>query len=249
MLDALLNVLNGFTDIPFVELAWSHSPDDKYGVITLDTQTALNADADPVSEKMLTGFVDVFVKKPKDLSTVSDVESALNRLGIYFALNSVQFEDDTGYVHYEWTWRDTTGIMFVLYAIQFIYNTNNGRVVDKQHIPYYQTPSPPQVPDWYRNGMVLHFDRWDKPVTPATEDKYYSAVFRVNVDAKDRGFVLNEDEIPFNTDQIQFIIDDFGNDGGLRVLVVEPDGTKFYATNVDEQGISWDNDKYAQWAE
>ena len=77
MLDALLNALNAFTDIPFVELAWSHSPDDKYGVINLDNQLALDADADPVSEKMLTGFVDVFVKKPKDLSTVSDVESAL----------------------------------------------------------------------------------------------------------------------------------------------------------------------------
>ena len=111
MLSALLNVLNGLTDIPFVELAWTHSPDDKYGVITLDNQIALNADADPVTEKMLSGFVDVFIKKPQDLSTVNDVESALKQLGIWFALESVQFEDDTGYVHYEWQWRDSVCIV------------------------------------------------------------------------------------------------------------------------------------------
>lgn len=249
MLNALLNILNGFTDIPFVELAWSHSPDEKYGVITLDNQLALDADENPVSEKMLTGFVDVFVRKPKDLSTVSDVESALKRLGIYFALNSVQFEDDTGYVHYEWTWRDTTGILFVLYTIKFVYNTNNGAVVvDEQHIPYYQMPSPPNVPVWH-SFVDRVFDRWDKNVTPATEDKFYWARWRVNVEAEDQGLVLNEDGNPFNIDQIRIIIDDFGNDDdGVRVLVIEPDGTEFYATDVDEQGISWDNGKHAQWA-
>lgn len=109
MLDALLNYLNGYTDIPFVELAWSHAPDDKYGVINLDNQIALDADADPVGEKMLTGFVDVFVRKPKNLSTVKIVENAMKALGIWFKLNSVQFEDDTGYLHYEWIWRDTLG--------------------------------------------------------------------------------------------------------------------------------------------
>jgi hypothetical protein len=248
MLDALLNILNGFTDIPFVELAWSHSPDEKYGVITLDNQLALDADADPVSEKMLTGFVDVFVKKPKDLSTVSDVESALKRLGIYFAQNSVQFEDDTGYVHYEWTWHDTTGILFVLYTIKFVYNTNNGIVVDEQHIHYYQMPSPPNVPVWH-SIVDRVFDGWDKPITPATEDKFYLSRWRVNVEAEDHGLVLNEDGNPFTADQRQFIIDEFGNGvDGLRVLVVEPDGTEFYATDVDEQGISWDNGKYARWA-
>jgi hypothetical protein len=248
MLNALLNYLNAYTDIPFVELAWSHSPDDKYGVINLENQIALDADADPVSEKMLTGFVDVFVKKPKDLSTVSDVESALKRLGIYFALNSVQFEDDTGYVHYEWIWRDTTGIMFVLYTIKFFYNTNNGAVVDTQHIPYYQMPSPPNVPVWH-STVDRVFERWDKPITPATEDKFYLARWRVNVEAEDQGLVLNEDGNPFDIDQKQIIIDEFGNDDdGMRVLVIEPDGTEFYATDVDEQGISWDNGKYAKWA-
>lgn len=111
MLNALLTALNGLTDIPFVELAWSHSPDDKYGVITLDNQIALNTGASPVSEKMLSGFVDVFIKKPQDLSVIDDVESVLHELGIWFALNSAQLEDDTGYVHYEWEWRDTIGVV------------------------------------------------------------------------------------------------------------------------------------------
>ena len=136
MLDALLNVLNGCTDIPFVELAWSHAPDDKYGVINLDNQIALDADADPVSEKMLTGFVDVFVRKPKNLSTVKIVENAMKALGIWFKLNSVQFEDDTGYLHYEWIWRDTLGKveqhMYIspIFVTMYDENINMGELIE-----------------------------------------------------------------------------------------------------------------------
>ena len=154
MLDALLNILNGFTDIPFVELAWSHAPDDKYGVITLDNQIPLNADADPVSEKMLTGFVDVFVKKPKDLSTISSVENALKQLGIWFALNSVQFEDDTGYVHYEWEWRDSTNVVSEkLYVVKF--HAHGGYVGEPKIVPYGGEPdAPTSIPDYTEDEIT-----------------------------------------------------------------------------------------------
>lgn len=177
MLDALLNILNGFTDIPFVELAWSHSPDSKYGVINLDTQVALNADEDPVSEKMLTGFVDVFVRKPNDLSTVSDVESAMKRLGIWFALNSVQFEDDTGYMHYEWSWKDTNGNASAHYAvIKFVVD---GQTTEAW-LPYGATPAAPTLTPYW-DGTVSNRVRmsgeWDKPVTDVNGNSTYTAVW------------------------------------------------------------------------
>ena len=180
MLDALLNILNGFTDIPFVELAWSHSPDDKYGVINLDNQIALNADADPVIEKMLTGFVDVFVKKPKDLSTVSDVESAMKRLGIYFALNSVQFEDDTGYVHYEWEFKDTTNIVASqLYVVKF--HAHNGYVGEPQIVSNNNLPVIPTVDPYELDGLNYLFYQWNEPVTVATQNAEYDALYYIEI--------------------------------------------------------------------
>lgn len=245
MLDALLNVLNGFTDIPFVELAWSHSPDDKYGVINLDNQLALDADADPVSEKMLTGFVDVFVKKPQDLSTVSDVESALKRLGIWFALNSVQFEDDTGYVHYEWIWRDTTGILFVLYRINFY--TPDGE--ETQIVHYLQIPKAPTTISSRPFGLELIIDHWHPTIVPADSNKNYWAFVRVNVQAENRGFVYDANGNRFNSEQVRYIVDNFGGDlAELLVLITEPDGKTYYATNADEQYLEWGNGKEAQWA-
>lgn len=109
MLDGLLNVLNGLTDVEFVEEAWSHSPTQKYGVVTLDGQKALKTGKSMISEKMLRGYVDVFEKKPKGMNTPNSVEAALSFLGIYYSLESVQFEEDTGYVHWEWRWIDTLG--------------------------------------------------------------------------------------------------------------------------------------------
>lgn len=242
MLDALLNILNGFTDIPFVELAWSHSPDDKYGVINLDNQLALDADADPVSEKMLTGFVDVFVRKPNDLSTVSDVESAMKRLGIWFALNSVQFEDDTGYVHYEWTWRDTTGIMFTRYIVRFF---SRSGLPKSESLPYLEMPVPPTVGGYTVLGLEYLFDSWNPDIVPVTQDKDYNAVYCINVYADNGGFVYADGGIPFTADQIQYISDDFPN---KKVVVIESDGSTYYATNVDEYYVEWDNGKSAQWA-
>ena len=240
MLDALLNILNGFTDIPFVELAWSHSPDDKYGVITLDTQLALDADADPVSEKMLTGFVDVFVRKPKDLSTVSDVESAMKRLGIWFAMNSVQFEDDTGYVHYEWIWRDTNNILFITFRILFEWESGN----ELKMAHYYETPKAPHV-DGYKDYDYLHdFDSWDKPIEPATQNIIYNAVYRVDIFCNDHEFIVNDVDMPFTAEQISHFVDDFPY---LRVLVHTDDGL-YYATDVDEQYVYWGDGKDAQWA-
>lgn len=214
MLDALMNYLNAFTDIPFVELAWSHSPDDKYGVVTLDNQIALDADADPVSEKMLTGFVDVFVKKPKDLSTVSDVESALKRLGIWFAMNSVQFEDDTGYVHYEWIWRDAIGK--ATEKIALIRFDLLGQITESW-MQYGATPTPPSFTPVYMNpsgvdngGIWLVMAGWNPPIVPVSGNADYKADVSVAVRVSTNHELVNAKENSpisasgFPSDFIQF---------------------------------------------
>ena len=223
MLDALLNILNGFTNIPFVELAWSHSPDDKYGVISLDNQIALDADADPVSEKMLTGFVDVFVKKPQNLSTVSDVESAMKRLGIWFALNSVQFEDDTGYVHYEWEWKDTTNIVASkLYIVRF--RAHGEYVGEPQIVPYGGHPDVPtdEIPDYTEDGITYSPNGTWSPstevgVTQNTvyEQTYHAVITLVNSISAIVMVMAKNGDVPFTTDQINILIDWFNNGGRI----------------------------------
>lgn len=52
---------------------------------------------------VIQGTVDYFTKTEDD-STVVEIEKALNEADISFALNSVQYEEETSYIHYEWVW-------------------------------------------------------------------------------------------------------------------------------------------------
>lgn len=101
----LVNVLTAYTDIPFTEWAWSEAPEDRYGVVTADGQTELKADADPAAEKMLTGYVNVFVKT-SDPDPTEDVENAMRAIGVWFRKESVQFEPESGFLHFEWRFVD-----------------------------------------------------------------------------------------------------------------------------------------------
>lgn len=107
MLDGLKTAL-ATTNLDFAFAAWSHAPTGDYGVYSLNGQSELSSDSDAASEIMLEGYVDYFCRSDA-LTAKESIESALRSLGIWFSLNSVQYEDDTGYVHYEWEWRDTNG--------------------------------------------------------------------------------------------------------------------------------------------
>lgn len=104
-LSGLVDILNLYTTIPFTEFAWENAPKDGYGVVSPDGQIELKTGEDPAAEKMLTGLVDVFVKAT-DGDPTEDVEDAMRALGVWFTMESIQFESETGYVHYEWRWRD-----------------------------------------------------------------------------------------------------------------------------------------------
>lgn len=53
--------------------------------------------------QVLTGTIDYFTKTENDPNFAA-IQAALNSLDIGWRLNSIQYEDDTKYIHYEWVW-------------------------------------------------------------------------------------------------------------------------------------------------
>ena len=56
-----------------------------------------------LEEQVIQGTVDYYTKQEGD-PAVAKAQEALSAAGIPWRLNSVQYEDDTGLVHYEWVW-------------------------------------------------------------------------------------------------------------------------------------------------
>jgi hypothetical protein len=54
-----------------------------------------------MQEQSIQGTIDYFTKTENDPNT-NAIEVALNDAEISFRLNSVQYEDETKYIHYEW---------------------------------------------------------------------------------------------------------------------------------------------------
>lgn len=74
-----------------------------YIVWAEDTQAdAVWAD-DKMQEQTIQGTIDYFTKKENDPSWRL-IQKALSDAGVTFKLNSVQYEYDTKYIHYEWVW-------------------------------------------------------------------------------------------------------------------------------------------------
>ena len=79
----------------------AHEQKDKYIVWAEDTQgNALWAD-NKMDEQSFQGTIDFFTREEDD-QHFNDIQNALNDAEISFRLSSVQHEDDTGYIHYEW---------------------------------------------------------------------------------------------------------------------------------------------------
>ena len=54
-----------------------------------------------MQDQVIQGTIDYFTKTEND-PKVDTIQSALNNAEIPFRLNSVQYEDETKYIHYEW---------------------------------------------------------------------------------------------------------------------------------------------------
>lgn len=58
--------------------------------------------------QVIQGTIDLYTKKEND-PLFQAVQKALNAAEISFRLNSVQHEDDTGYIHFEWVFEVDNG--------------------------------------------------------------------------------------------------------------------------------------------
>ena len=222
-----------------------HSPETRYGVITLDGQKALTTGRKVISEKMLRGYVDVFEKKPKSLNTPNSVEAALSKLGIYFSLESVQFESDTGYVHWEWRWVDTLNLVKKeLYVIKFV---GLDGVYSEQIVQAGGTPVVPTAGNVVVDGINYQFMGWDKTVTEATANTVYNAVYRIMVMIRKTGgtyYARNYGSVPFSGSQVTTIVEWFDHGNAVACTY---DGTITDASDVTMLYI-WFSNITAYWA-
>ena len=58
------------------------------------------------AENAVTGYTDLYTKQEFD-PWKEQIEEAFDAAGIAWYLNSVQYEEETGFTHYEWYWEVT----------------------------------------------------------------------------------------------------------------------------------------------
>lgn len=87
------------TGYDFAHCAWRKAPPGDYGTYMENEGADLEANGKHV-ERGTVGYIDYFTRDdsgaPRDA-----IEAALDGICIY-KLESVQFENETGYMHYEW---------------------------------------------------------------------------------------------------------------------------------------------------
>lgn len=81
--------------------AWDRPPTGDYGVLQLASGKDFVADGVHV-ERGTQGYLEYFTRDPSGTPRTA-IETVLNKLCSWY-LNSVQYEQDTHYVHYEWVW-------------------------------------------------------------------------------------------------------------------------------------------------
>lgn len=74
---------------------------DKYIVWAEDGQSGSLHGDDKMTEQVIQGTIDYFTKQEYD-PNVKKIQEALQPIS--WRLNSVQYEEDTKFIHYEWVW-------------------------------------------------------------------------------------------------------------------------------------------------
>lgn len=74
-------------------------------IIWMEDAEETSFEADNIKqEQKIHGTIDYFTQTEFDV-VCDNIQTALNTAGIGFRLNSVQYEDDTKLIHYEWIFR------------------------------------------------------------------------------------------------------------------------------------------------
>lgn len=79
-----------------------HMKSDRYFVWQEDGANDLEADG-LHTERAITGSTDLFTKQEFD-PWKEQFEAAMEASGLPWSYNSFQYEEETGYYHYEWYW-------------------------------------------------------------------------------------------------------------------------------------------------
>lgn len=77
--------------------------EDKYIVWAEDSEGSSVEGDDQKINQSIQGTIDYYTKQDMD-ENVDKIQTALTAARISFYLNSVQYEDETEYIHYEWVW-------------------------------------------------------------------------------------------------------------------------------------------------
>lgn len=75
--------------------------EDKYIVWAEDSEGSSVEGDDRKINQSIQGTIDYFTKQDMD-ENIDKIQAALTAACISFYLNSVQYEDETEYIHYEW---------------------------------------------------------------------------------------------------------------------------------------------------
>lgn len=101
MLEHLKKALSALTEYCYHYVADPNST-PPYITWMEDGGNDLSAD-DLHAERCYTGSAHLFTKVEED-PLFSAIQAALEGIGASWYLNSVQYEEDTGLIHYEWYW-------------------------------------------------------------------------------------------------------------------------------------------------
>lgn len=80
---------------------FAHQQPDQYIVWAEDGQGQAGHGDNSMTTQTIQGTIDYFTKTEFD-STFNQIQEKLNTLDLAWRLNSVQYEEDTKYIHYEW---------------------------------------------------------------------------------------------------------------------------------------------------
>lgn len=81
----------------------AHKKPNKYIVWAEDTESGAGHGDNKKRRQVIQGTIDYFTKMEFD-TNFNLIQEKLNSLDIAWKLNSIQREDDTKYIHYEWVW-------------------------------------------------------------------------------------------------------------------------------------------------